>query len=125
MTWQNRAACAGYEGELFDPVERHPGSIADGWRRATAAYEDYCKDCPVAQECLEWALEHGEVGVWAGYLFTRPDASRGRPHVTASILRMHAEGASNREIASVLGMPSGDAVMAYRKRHLPETIGAS
>ena len=125
MTWQNDAACAGTNPDLFSPVERHPGSTADGWRRANEAYDRFCSHCPVAQECLDWALEQGEVGVWAGYLFTRPDASRARPHMNASIRRMHAQGASNREIANVLGLPSGDAVMAYRKRHLPETIGAS
>lgn len=125
MTWQNDAACAGTNPDLFSPVERHPGSTAEGWRRANTAYDRFCKDCPVAQECLDWALEQGEVGVWAGYLFTRPDASRARPHVTADVRRMVTQGYSDEEIANALAMPSRGAVFKYRQRWLPETIGAS
>ncbi len=56
MTW-DEAACRGKPTEWWFP---EPG----GWARAPAL--GLCRACPIRSECLEWALEHHEAGVWGG-----------------------------------------------------------
>lgn len=53
MTW---ALCAETDSDAFFP-ER--GGSA---RHAKAI----CSGCPAQEECLEYALEYGEVGIWGG-----------------------------------------------------------
>src|SRR5690625_1151182 len=43
---------------------------------------DICNSCPIKAECLEWALEHDEQGIWGGttlYERNKINASRRRP----------------------------------------------
>ena len=55
--WQLRAACRGRGVEEFFPP--------DGSSRVRASV--MCGRCPVAKECLDYALEHPSLkGVWAG-----------------------------------------------------------
>ena len=56
--WMDDAACSGCdEPELF-----HPHGLADADPAALAM----CRLCPVAAECLQYALDNGESGVWGG-----------------------------------------------------------
>lgn len=60
--WSEWAACLREDPELFFPIsEAGPGlEQAD---RAKAV----CRRCPVARECLDYALETGQdTGVWGG-----------------------------------------------------------
>lgn len=56
--WQNRAACRGGSvGHWFPEKHEGAGSFA----------KRICADCPVKQECLDYALEHGiGHGTWGG-----------------------------------------------------------
>jgi WhiB family redox-sensing transcriptional regulator len=55
--WQSRANCMGVDPELFFP-ER--GS-------STREAKEVCRGCVVREECLEYALAHGEkFGIWGG-----------------------------------------------------------
>jgi WhiB family transcriptional regulator, redox-sensing transcriptional regulator len=59
--WKKRAACKKAPTEIFvlpDEVDEpfYPP------REAVA----YCNVCPVKTECLQYALERNEVGVWGG-----------------------------------------------------------
>jgi WhiB family redox-sensing transcriptional regulator len=55
--WQENARCAGVDPDLFFPKE---------YERSDEA-KAICHECPVRQECLEYALAHGEkFGVWGG-----------------------------------------------------------
>ena len=55
--WQDQAACRGTGTERFFPTE---GSSLLQARRV-------CSRCPVADECLEYALAHPSLkGIWAG-----------------------------------------------------------
>jgi WhiB family transcriptional regulator, redox-sensing transcriptional regulator len=55
--WRDRAACRGADLSVFFPGR---GESAEPARRI-------CANCPVRQECLEFALSHGEVhGIWGG-----------------------------------------------------------
>lgn len=54
--WMLDAACRGHTTETFFP---HPG---ESHEEALAV----CRDCPVVEPCLEYALTHHEIGVWGG-----------------------------------------------------------
>jgi WhiB family redox-sensing transcriptional regulator len=68
--WQHRAACRGRGVTDFFPP--------DGSSRVRAAV--VCDRCPVATECLGYALEHPSIkGVWAG------TSERGRHRMRAAM----------------------------------------
>lgn len=60
--WRHRAVCRDMDPELFFPVGNSGPAMAQ-----TANAKAVCADCPVATECLDWALESGQdAGVWGG-----------------------------------------------------------
>lgn len=62
VSWRDDAACAGMETEFFFP-QGVTGAALDQANQAKAV----CAGCPVAQVCLEWALQtHQDAGVWGG-----------------------------------------------------------
>ena len=56
--WMDDAACIGLDPEIFFPDKGHSAAEA---RRA-------CARCPVADQCLDFAVEGGwrTVGIWGG-----------------------------------------------------------
>lgn len=55
--WREFAACKDADPDLFFPSQGQNGA------RAKAV----CAECPVAAECLQWALVNNEtIGVWGG-----------------------------------------------------------
>lgn len=54
--WMADAACAQVDPELWFPEKGGTSSIA----------KRICRTCPVQALCLEYALEHHELGVWGG-----------------------------------------------------------
>jgi WhiB family redox-sensing transcriptional regulator len=66
--WQRRAACRGKGVDNFFPL--------DGSSRMRAAV--MCGRCPVAKECMDYALDHPSLkGIWAG------TSERGRNRIRA------------------------------------------
>ena len=60
--WRNRAACRDTSPELFFPI----GTTGVALDQIDAA-KRVCGQCPVAGECLEFALAtNQEAGVWGG-----------------------------------------------------------
>ena len=56
-TWQDEANCLGVDPDLFFP-ERGA---------STREAKEVCKGCVVREQCLEYALAHGEkFGIWGG-----------------------------------------------------------
>jgi WhiB family redox-sensing transcriptional regulator len=56
-SWQERANCMGVDPELFFPQR------GASTREAKAV----CRGCVVREECLEYAITHGEkFGIWGG-----------------------------------------------------------
>jgi len=54
--------CATTDPEIFFPEKGARGSstyIVNAARRM-------CAGCPYKQPCLEWAVEHDEMGIWGG-----------------------------------------------------------
>lgn len=65
QTWRSRAACHGIDVAVFYPtVHGGRGNLAAYAHRQAVAI---CRTCPVAHECLWYALDHREeYGVWGG-----------------------------------------------------------
>lgn len=63
--WTDRAACraSGTDPEIFFPVSE-TGMAA---HRQVSQAKALCGRCPVAEQCLEWAVRTGEPeGIWGG-----------------------------------------------------------
>lgn len=68
------ALCRGETTSRFFPEDFElpdPGALA------------LCRRCPVREACLQWALEHEEVGIWGGLT----DSQRRAINVTRSRIR--------------------------------------
>jgi WhiB family redox-sensing transcriptional regulator len=62
MEWVHRARCKDEDPELFFPI----GTTGPAATQAEMA-KALCFQCPVRDECLEWALATGQdSGVWGG-----------------------------------------------------------
>ena len=62
MEWLQRAACTHEDPELFFPVGTSGPAVRD-----EEAAKRICARCPVASECLAWALRTRQTsGVWGG-----------------------------------------------------------
>lgn len=60
--WRHRAACRDEDPELFFPIGTS-GPALEQVEQAKAV----CRRCPVAAECLTWALDRPEeYGIWGG-----------------------------------------------------------
>lgn len=54
------APCATMDPEAYFPEK------GVGTDKTVAMAKRLCHTCPYQVECLEWALEHREIGVWGG-----------------------------------------------------------
>ncbi len=60
--FRDRAACRDTDPELFFPVGESGPAL-----QQTRTAQAVCAGCPVATNCLQWALEHGvDHGVFGG-----------------------------------------------------------
>ena len=75
MGWQTRAACRDTDPELFfPPTEDDTTSVV---ARHLMAARPVCHACPVATDCLRWALDTGQdYGLWAATTPTERRAIR-------------------------------------------------
>lgn len=105
-TWKLAGLCTQVDPELFFPSSGQPTDEA----------ERVCTGCNVRELCLEYALEHGERGIWGGktenerrrilrkrkgapvQMADYAKASRDR-----TIWRLTTEGYSAAEIADLVG----------------------
>jgi len=61
--WRDFAACIEQDLNLFFPISTVGAAAA----RQVEAAKQVCRDCPVQQSCLEWALDVGpEFGIFGG-----------------------------------------------------------
>ena len=78
------AACVDQPAEIFS--SSHPSRVALAKR--------VCSACPIKSECLEWALEHPEEGVWGGT--TRPERELKVKQVSMTLVDELAERRAKR-----------------------------
>jgi len=63
LRWQNDAACAGHDPDIFFPANAPGVSIHAEIAQAKAI----CATCTVTEQCLDYALAtHQEHGIWGG-----------------------------------------------------------
>ncbi|WP_329264342.1 MULTISPECIES: WhiB family transcriptional regulator [unclassified Streptomyces] len=73
MQWRERAACLHVDPELFFPIS-NSGPLLRQIDEAKAV----CGRCPVAEQCLEWAVRVGQAdGIWGGTTEWERRAMRG------------------------------------------------
>lgn len=71
LEWQDLSLCAGMPtNDFYDNYESN--------ERVARVVDQACLSCPVMAQCLEWATENGEWGVWGGIYLTsgKPDTNR-------------------------------------------------
>lgn len=61
MDWMKQANCKGVDSNLFFPKR---GTESDRFIKQAVAY---CNECPVVEQCLEYALDTDQkIGIWGG-----------------------------------------------------------
>lgn len=84
--WRHDAVCRDEDPELFFPI----GDTGPALEQIDAA-KAICHRCPVATQCLTWALESGQdVGVWGGMSEGERRASKRRTTGRSSLSHRHA-----------------------------------
>jgi len=62
--WQIHAACRDVDGSLFFHPDNERGEAREN---RLAAAKRVCRQCPVREQCLQYAVESGERhGIWGG-----------------------------------------------------------
>jgi WhiB family redox-sensing transcriptional regulator len=122
LDWQAHGACTqdGVDPELFFPVgTTGPALVQVEQARAV------CRGCPVAGQCLSWALDAGERhGVWGG-LFEDELAAVRRvraQRVRTEAARVEAALAVEAELSAVA--PDGDSLAGVAASARPVDAGA-
>ncbi|MFE3325687.1 WhiB family transcriptional regulator [Streptomyces sp. NPDC059176] len=60
--WRHDAACLDEDPDLFFPIGNTGPALLQ-----VAEAKAVCRGCPVREQCLRWAIEHGQdSGVWGG-----------------------------------------------------------
>lgn len=60
--WTDQARCKGIDTNLFFPVR---GSFS---KEVLEEIQVYCSNCPVTEECLNYAIDNNiQSGVWGGF----------------------------------------------------------
>jgi hypothetical protein len=61
-TWRDLGACIGQDPDLFAP-----DGTTGRWARVVAEAKAICRRCPVAEQCLAWALDTRQMhGIYGG-----------------------------------------------------------
>lgn len=126
--WRRRAGC-GDETDLFNTTfeQKYPAGEKD--TRATRNARAVCSRCPVAQDCLWWALETGQQwGVWGGMTPPERDqmaASRKvvrQPQLSADDFSPEMRLAAALDKATADGEPLGPVFAAFGVHHDNATL---
>lgn len=90
MTWMESAACAGsIAAGVVEDISIFPIQGATTATREFTAR--WCGSCPVASQCLRYALAHGYTGVWGGRVLTDADVAKYRRQALAAGVNLSAE----------------------------------
>lgn len=120
--WRDNAECRRHDPDLWFPV----GHSA-GWTAQIREAKKICGRCPVADRCLEWAVETGQPnGIWGGLTEgERLELLRGREGVRVRAYELCiqaqeyiesrvAQGASAQKIGAELGVGHSSVLRACR-----------
>ncbi|MGW7427749.1 WhiB family transcriptional regulator [Streptomyces sp. NPDC054813] len=74
MHWRERAACLRVDPDLFFPVGQGGPALTQ-----VDEAKAVCGRCPVLEQCLDWAVDVGQVeGIWGGMTESERRAMRRR-----------------------------------------------
>ena len=116
--WMDRAACKGLTHKMFPSEFKDVSYVSEA--------REICSGCPVAVECLEYALEFTAVemhGVWAGLTsnqLAREQRRRGVVPSRATIAQIFNHGEKR-----VRGVRRTNEPVVRRKRGRPPKTGGS
>lgn len=76
-------ACSTVDPELFFPqeVEIAPNKVVSKYTNLSKAKE-VCASCPLALQCLEFALKNVEIGIWGGTTESQRESLRKKHRIT-------------------------------------------
>jgi WhiB family redox-sensing transcriptional regulator len=79
----NTPACSTVDPELFFPqeIEVSPNKVVSKYLNMSEA-KRVCANCPLALQCLEYALKNAEIGIWGGTTESQRESLR-RKHKIA------------------------------------------
>jgi WhiB family redox-sensing transcriptional regulator len=104
--WLEFAVCVQVDAEIFFP----------GKGQSPAAAKKVCRGCDVREQCLQWALDHDERGVWGALTEAERKAlKRDTPHIPARDPRLCVNN-HNRAVVGVTA--SGYCRQCARDREL-------
>lgn len=63
LSWQEHGACVGTDPDQWYDLVDYPDMLLS---RSTEGLRSICARCPVQPQCLEWALNHENFGMWGG-----------------------------------------------------------
>lgn len=70
MSWQSRGSCVWLPEEdvrlFFKPAKQDRFSRPESPYSVHPRIRQICGGCPVQRECLKWALDNNQDGVWGG-----------------------------------------------------------
>jgi WhiB family redox-sensing transcriptional regulator len=74
--WERKPACATADPRVFFPEDADGNPVEDGPEADTA--RRICAQCPLRDQCLQWALSVGvPAGIWGGHSTRERDGIRG------------------------------------------------
>lgn len=85
--WMELGSCRGVTTNIFFP---------EPYEVPSQAARRLCRRCPVKQECLQYALDHGEVGIWGN----TTDADRAK--MLRSRHRVYCPGCKSNEVVELV-----------------------
>jgi WhiB family redox-sensing transcriptional regulator len=79
----NTPACSDVDPELFFPQELEvgPNKVVSKYSNLSEA-KRVCAGCPLAMQCLEYALKNAEIGIWGGTTESQRESLRKRTNIT-------------------------------------------
>lgn len=83
-SWTKDASCRGHDPNLWFPTG---GSTWEERKQIRTAL-DICRQCPVKEQCLNYALRHEREGIWGGR--TQREREALRRHLNMSLIRVPA-----------------------------------
>lgn len=78
----NTPACSDVDPELFFPqeIEVDVNKVVSKYLNLSEA-KQVCAGCPLAMQCLEYALRNTEIGIWGGTTESQRESLRKRTNI--------------------------------------------
>lgn len=104
-------ALLGKHGACGDPAVDSAWFLPEASDAEARRAQRVCAGCPVKAECLAWATDHSEWGVWGGVMFRdKNNPWRRDPQLRDAAHRLFGEGNDYRRVAELLDISIPTAI---------------